>query len=128
MAKLLVRGIDESHSLRTLVETLGAHSGIQLELEFRRQKPGKHAQSFLTVKGVNARDHGKVHRWVTGVTGEVAIPWVAYAHEQIARLAHELQHVRLLLDGKIPFGGPEEEQAVILFEEIVRSELASRRP
>ena len=128
MAKLLAKGIDESHSLRTLVETIGAHPGIQLELEFRRQRPGKHAQSFLTVRGVYASDQGEVHRRVTGVTGEVVIPWVAYAHEQIARLAHELQHVRLLLDEKRPSSDPEEEQAVILFEEIVRGELGSRRP
>ena len=43
-------------------------------------------------------------------------------------LAHELQHVLILLEGDITHGTAEEEQAAISFEERVRSELDAWAP
>jgi hypothetical protein len=124
IAKLLNKGAAQSERLRALVDFLGRHPDVELGLQFRRQKPGKHAQSFLTARGIYVRDGEETKKRITGVTGEVVIPLMAYGHEQIARLAHELQHVRVLLEGSIPMGSSETEQAVIEFEQLVRAELA----
>jgi hypothetical protein len=112
-----------SPSLRSLVEELAAHSGVELSLEFRRQRSGKHAQSFLDVRGIYVPGGDGPERKVTGVSGEVVIPWVAYGDELIGRLAHELEHVRILLTADLEHGSPEEEQAARRFESLVRSEL-----
>lgn len=125
IAKLLGKGAARSERLRSLVDFLGRHPDVELELRFRRQERGKHAQSFLTVRGIYVRDGEETKKRVTGVTGEVVIPLMAYGHEQIARLAHELQHVRVLLEGEIAMGSSEAEQAVIDFEQLVRAEIDS---
>ncbi len=125
VARLLHRGTAQSERLRTLVGFLDRHPGVELELRFHRQKAGVRAHGLLTVRGILVDDGEETRKRVTGVRGEVVIPWMAYGHELIALLAHELQHVRVLLEGTIPMGSSEAERAVIKFEQLVRAELAA---
>jgi len=121
--RLLEIGMAESDALGSLVEALAAHPRVELKLRFRRQKPGTRAQSSLVVRGIYVRLGSETRRQVTAVSGEVGIPYVAYGRRQIELLAHELEHVRVLLESHIPHGTPEEEQAAIRFENLVHAEL-----
>jgi hypothetical protein len=125
VAKILDEGVARSEKLRSLVDLLASHPGVELEIKSRRLEPGLHAQGLLEVRAIYVRQGDEKQKHVTGVTGEVIIPLKAYGHELIPRLAHELQHVRVLLEGTIPTGSPKAEQAAIEFEQLVRAELAA---
>jgi hypothetical protein len=96
---LLAQGVEQSESLRSLVAALGSHPGVRLVLKMDRQMPKARAHSALSVRFIYREENGAKHRQVTGVSGEVRIPYVAYAHQQIGLIAHELTHVVQLLRG-----------------------------
>lgn len=124
---LLAQGMEQSPSLHSLVETLASHPGVELNLVFSRQRSGKRAQSDLAVNGYYANEDGAIRRKVTGVTGTVTIPYVAYGHDQIALIAHELDHVLDLLNGISPKQAQAMEQEVVDFEKLVLAELDASR-
>lgn len=124
---LLAKGMARSTSFRHLVERLESHPDVHLEFGFRRQKPGRHAESHLILRGTYVRNAGGMRRQVTGIAGKVTVPKVAYGFRQIELLAHELRHVQILLEGAISHGSAEEEQEAIRFERRVRTEIEAAK-
>ena len=96
---LLVHGAEQSEGLRSLVAALSSHPEIRLAVKMDRQLPGIRAHSELSVRFIFCEENGARRRKVIGVSGEVRIPYVAYAHQQIGLIAHELAHVMQLLRG-----------------------------
>jgi hypothetical protein len=96
---LLAQGVEQSEGLRSLVAVLSSHADVRLVLKMDRQLPNMRAHSALSVRFIYRKENGAKHRQVTGISGEVRIPYVAYAHQQIGLIAHELTHVMQLLRG-----------------------------
>ena len=96
---LLAQGVEQSEGLRSLVAALSSHPEIRLAVKMDRQLPGIRAHSELSVRFIFCEENGARRRKVIGVSGEVRIPYVAYAHQQIGLIAHELAHVMQLLRG-----------------------------
>jgi hypothetical protein len=127
MMILLAQGMERSETLRVLVDTLSSHPGVGLDLKFRRPKGGARAQSDLEVTGYYAVENGDRVRRVTGVTGEVTVPYVSYGHRQIGLIAHELAHVMIRMRGGVPIPWEIEELEATEIESAVLAELELTR-
>jgi hypothetical protein len=127
MKALLAMGMEQSETLRYLVERLSSHPGVSLDLKFRRPRPETRAQSELNVSGFYAVENGERVRRVTGVSGVVNVPFAAYGHRQIGLIAHELAHILIRLRGGSPITWAEEEREATEFEAMVLVELDSSR-
>lgn len=123
MQRLLAKGMEQSQSFRILVQTVGYLSSVELRLRFRPQPAGKHARSFLQVRGAYTSEQGFRVRQVASVKGEISIRYLAYAHDQISDLAHELTHVLHLLQGVPPESLDDPQCRVEAFRDTVRAEL-----
>jgi hypothetical protein len=128
MKVLLAHGVERSESFRALVETLGSHSGVNLDMSFRRPRAGKRAQSDLKVTGHYAVENNEKTRQVTGVSGVVTVPYASYGHKQIALIAHELAHVLIRLRGGPPIDRQVEEREANEIEDMVSADLKSANP
>jgi hypothetical protein len=127
MKVLLAQGMEQSESFRAIVQNLGFDQGISLDLMFRRPQAGKRAQSDLKVAGYYDVENGERFRRVTGVSGEVTVPYASYGHKQIGLIAHELGHVLIRLRGGAPIDRQVEEREANQIEDMVSAELELAR-
>jgi hypothetical protein len=127
MRVLLAQGMEQSEGFRVLVETIASHPGVRLDLDLRRPKAGKRAQSDLKVTGFYEVSNGERFRRVTGVSGEVTVPYASYGHKQIGLIAHELAHVLIRLRDGAPLPSMEEEREANTIEKRVLAELKRSR-
>lgn len=125
--ELLTQGVEQSEGLRSLVAVLSSHPDVRLVLKMDRQLPNMRAHSALSVRFIYRAENGAKHRQVTGVSGEVRIPYVAYAHQQIGLIAHELAHVMQLLRGDPSARTRKAEREANEIETMVLSELDTVR-
>ena len=121
MHQLVTQGVQRSESFRVLVQTVGFHPSVELELRFRKQVPRTHAQSFLQVRVAYAEVNGRVIRQVSRVSGEITVRSLAYGRDQIGDLAHELAHIIQLLEG-VP---PEDLDSSMCWAEAYRSKVVA---
>jgi hypothetical protein len=127
MKVLVATGVQQSDSFRSLLETLGSHPEVSLELKFGRPRTEVRAQSGLKVTFVYLIENGRKRRQNTGVSGTVTVPKAAFAHRQIALIAHELAHVLIRLRQGAPIARDEEEQLALDVETKVLSELGAMK-
>jgi hypothetical protein len=127
IASLLADGMEQSGTFRAMVETLGSHPGVSLDLGLRRPKAGKRAQSDLRVSGYYEVSNGERLRRVTGVSGEVSVPMASFSHKQIGLIAHELAHVLIRLRDGAQLPPDVEEREANTIEKRVLAELKRSR-
>jgi len=125
--ELLAQGTEQSERLSSLVADLASHSGVRLVLKMDRQLPEMRAHSALSVRFIYRVENGAKHRQVIGVSGEVRIPYLAYAHQQIGLIAHELAHVMQMLRGDQSGKTRKAEREANEIEAMVLSELDTVR-